>query len=161
MHLSTWIRRVSILLVSSTWAVVSWLAPSWRKGGMFNVAPRSASKSSMLKPRSAMMLSPGSTRLRKPQCSVMCRSDVRPPQIWETHTTVHLWSPVLSVHGSNPKSSTLWVFGKTEERNTRLRIRSDRASCNDARLRHAPKWKWSKQKHARPWGRKKNCCDVP
>ena len=103
---------------SPTWVDVSWLAPSWWKGGVCNVAPRLASKSSMLKPQSAMILSPGSTRLRKSQCSVMCRSDVRPPQIWETHTTVHLWSPVLSVHSSNPKSSTLWVFGKTGERNT-------------------------------------------
>ena len=85
--LSTWIRTDAISCVSTTYA---WrrLLRSLRNGGMFNFSPRASSKSKIVKPLSAIMLSPLSYgNSRTPDLSVSSLSLMDPVYNCDTKQT--------------------------------------------------------------------------
>ena len=84
MTLSTWIRTLAIALVVSTFNWVKLLF-AFVKAGTTNFALLNAILSCMVKPRSAIIMSPGTNLLKIPQFSVKNLSEVRPPHASETN----------------------------------------------------------------------------
>ena len=84
MTLSTWIRTLAIALVVSTSTGSSCPLPLV-KAGTTNFALLNAILSCMVKPRSAIIMSPGTNLLKIPQFSVKNLSEVLPPHASETN----------------------------------------------------------------------------
>ena len=84
MTLSTWIRTLAIALVVSTSTGSSCSLPLV-KAGTTNFALLNAILSCMVKPRSAIIMSPGTNLLKIPQFSVKNLSEVLPPHASETN----------------------------------------------------------------------------
>ena len=82
MILSTWIRTFATFLVISTSMGLNWFLFFIKVGNTISVC-KAWNESSMSKPRSARIKSPGNRWLNKPQFSVKWTSDVRPPQAFD------------------------------------------------------------------------------